>query len=251
MQNRVKYGIIAAIIIAIGAVWFVKNQEKTTVQTTPEPAVTDTAEKEKPETETPKEEITKEEEKETEAEKPDTKEEAEEEPETEEPNEATEEVKAPPATGDEGFKALNEKDPVEESVEGDFALYDADNIDVERYKEYNMPILITFGNESCIYCKQMEPDLVELNEELRGKAIVKYVDTNKYPDFSMQWPIQATPAIILVDSDGKPYDPSEKYINHIYKYTARGSDEIALSMAFGKLDKAVLEDILGEMNHAR
>ncbi len=249
MQNKIKYGIIAAIIIAIGAVWFVKNQDKTTVESKPETKVTDTAEKEVPKTE---ETEVKEEEKKTEA--PETTEETDKKSEAEEKAETAEEtpqVTAPPATGEEGFKALNEKEAAEELVAGDFALYDGDNIDVERYKEYKMPILITFGNEGCIYCKQMQPDLVQLNEELNGKAIVKYIDMDKYPEFPMQWPIQATPAIILVDSDGQPYDPSEKYINHIYKFTPRGSDEIALSMAYGKLDKEILEDMLGEMNHAR
>ncbi len=44
------------------------------------------------------------------------------------------------------------------------------------------PIIIDFGADSCIPCKEMAPVLKKLNEEWQGKVIVKFVDVWKYPD---------------------------------------------------------------------
>ncbi|MDO5717354.1 MAG: thioredoxin family protein, partial [Tissierellia bacterium] len=149
-----------------------------------------------------------------------------------------------------GYESLKENDAVEEISKGDFDLYDTTDISLERYKEYKIPIIITFGSETCIYCRQMEPDLMNLNKELRGKALIKYVDIIRNKDFAEMFPIQATPATILIDAKGNPFDPSDDYSKFIYKYKANDSDEHGLSMAYGKLSKDQLKEILGEMNNA-
>lgn len=52
----------------------------------------------------------------------------------------------------------------------DFSLYVTEKIDLEKLKSYGLPIIIDFGADSCIPCKEMAPVLLELNAGLRGKA---------------------------------------------------------------------------------
>ena len=253
-RNTGRFVILGIILLSIVGIWFYKNSTKTVDNTKTETKVEEKTKIEDKKYEKPEEtkvdtaEV-KEEEKKQEAEK---KEEADNKQENiEAKSEEKPQETAASSAGIEAYKTLLESEALTETTEGDFDLYNGDNIDVERYKEYKRPMMIVFGSESCIYCKQMQPDLVKLNEELNGKALVKYIDINKYPEFSAKWPIQATPAIILVDSEGKPYEPSEKYVNNVYKFKAQGSEDHALSMAYGKLEKQMMEEILGEMNHAR
>lgn len=251
-RNTGRFVILGIVLLSIVGIWVYKNSTKTT-----DKVETDKKVEEKVETDAKKNEKAEEPKVDSaEVKEEDKKQEAEKK--TEEPEKKTEEKAeekpAEPTTSDagvEGYKTLLESEALNEAAEGDFDLYNGDNIDVERYKEYKRPMMIVFGSENCIYCKQMQPDLVKLNEEINGKALVKYIDINKYPEFSAKWPIQATPAIILVDSEGKPYEPSEKYAKNVYKFKAQGSEDHSLSMAFGKLDKSMMEEILGEMNHAR
>ena len=63
-----------------------------------------------------------------------------------------------------------------EAVEGYFPLHVTDAIDLEELKSYGLPIIIDFGADSCVPCKEMAPVLEKLNEELKGKAIVLFVD---------------------------------------------------------------------------
>ena len=39
-----------------------------------------------------------------------------------------------------------------------------------------------FGADGCMPCKMMEPTLHELNSELRGNAIIKFIDVWQYPE---------------------------------------------------------------------
>jgi len=68
-----------------------------------------------------------------------------------------------------------------ENSNPDFALHVTEKINLDRLKSYGIPIVINFGADSCIPCQAMAPILRGINEELRGKAIVKFVDVWKYP----------------------------------------------------------------------
>jgi len=57
-----------------------------------------------------------------------------------------------------------------------FALHVTDSLDIEKLKAYGLPIMIDFGADSCIPCREMYPVLKQLNGELRGKVIIKFVD---------------------------------------------------------------------------
>ena len=91
----------------------------------------------------------------------------------------------------------------------DFALHVTEKLDLDKLKSYGLPIIIDFGADSCIPCKQMAPVLVELNEELQGKAIIKFVDVWKYQELAQGYPISLIPTQIFIDSTGKPYSPKD------------------------------------------
>ncbi|HBY21511.1 MAG TPA: thioredoxin, partial [Clostridiales bacterium] len=78
----------------------------------------------------------------------------------------------------------------------DFALNVTEKIDLEKLKTYGLPIVIDFGAGSCIPCKKMAPVLKELNAELQGKTIVKFVDVWKYQKLAEGYPISVIPTQI-------------------------------------------------------
>ncbi|MEI6580493.1 MAG: thioredoxin domain-containing protein, partial [Eubacteriales bacterium] len=61
----------------------------------------------------------------------------------------------------------------------DFAYSVTDELDMDKLKSYKLPIIIEFGAEWCAPCKQMAPIITALNKELRGKAIVRFVNTDE------------------------------------------------------------------------
>lgn len=81
----------------------------------------------------------------------------------------------------------------------------ATSVELEKLKEYNLPILIDFGSEGCMPCRQMKPTLVELNEELRGKAIVKYIDVWEHPEAADGFDFSLIPTQFFINKDGIIY----------------------------------------------
>ena len=76
-------------------------------------------------------------------------------------------------------------------------------LELEKLKSYGLPILIDFGSEGCMPCRQMKPTLIELNEELRGKAIIKYIDVWEYPEAAEGFDFSLIPTQFFINKDGK------------------------------------------------
>lgn len=86
---------------------------------------------------------------------------------------------------------------------------DAKSVDIEAIAEANVPAVIDFGSDSCIPCKEMAPVLKKTNADMRGRAIVKFVDVWKYTDAANGFPIQVIPTQVLIMPGGEPYVPRE------------------------------------------
>lgn len=129
----------------------------------------------------------------------------------------------------------------------DFGLHVTEKIDLEKLKSYGLPIIIDFGSDSCIPCKEMAPVLKELNAELKGKAIVKFVDVWKYKELSKGYPISVIPTQVFFDAGGKPYNPADPVSRQLRQYTSRETGELVFTTHEGKMTKEQLLDILGEM----
>ncbi len=146
------------------------------------------------------------------------------------------------------FIKNNDKDT--SSVVGnnaDFALHVTEEINLEQLKSYGLPIIIDFGADSCIPCKEMAPVLKELNAELQGKAIIKFVDVWKYQQLAQGYPINLIPTQIFIDSTGKPYKPKDAEAMQMQLYKSRDTEEHIFTAHEGGITKEELLSALKEM----
>lgn len=86
--------------------------------------------------------------------------------------------------------------------------------DIEELKSYKLPILVQFADLEDEICFNMQGDVEQLNEEMKGKAIVKFVDTKKYSNLikDERLKINSVPMQLLINSDGTPYNGGESEI---------------------------------------
>lgn len=129
----------------------------------------------------------------------------------------------------------------------DFALHVTEALDLEKLKSYGLPMIIDFGADFCIPCKEMAPVLKELNEELRGKAIIKFVDVWKYQELANGYPISLIPTQVLIDDEGNPYKPKEEVSSNFNLYAMKDTGEHVFTIHEGGLTKAQLLTVLKEM----
>lgn len=129
----------------------------------------------------------------------------------------------------------------------DFALHVTEKIDLEKLKSYGLPIVIDFGADSCIPCKEMAPVLKELNAELQGKAIVRFVDVWKYPKLADDYPVNLIPTQIFIDASGKPYKPKDPEAMQMAQYSSKDTGEHVFTAHEGGLTKEQLLSALKEM----
>ena len=137
---------------------------------------------------------------------------------------------------------------VDEDTEkiGDFVLATS-SINLDELKEYSMPIIIDFGSDSCKPCQQMAPVLEKMNEEMQGKAIIKFVDVWKYKDAAMNFPVQVIPTQVIFDSEGNPYTPSEDMEIEFTMYSTKDTKEHVYTVHQGGLTEEQLREILKDM----
>lgn len=129
----------------------------------------------------------------------------------------------------------------------DFALLATEKVDLEKLKSYGVPIIIDFGADSCIPCKEMAPVLKELNQELQGKAIIKFVDVWKYKDLAEGYPLSLIPTQIFIDANGKPYKPKESENIKMNLYSNKDTSEHVFTTHEGGMTKEQLLSIMKEM----
>ena len=139
------------------------------------------------------------------------------------------------------------KSPATTDINADFALNVTEKLDLEQLKSYGLPIIIDFGADSCIPCKQMAPVLKELNEELQGKAIIKFVDVWKYQSLAQDYPISVIPTQVLIDSEGNPYTPKDANAIQLNMYSSKDTNKHIFTTHEGGITKEQLLNILKEM----
>ena len=129
----------------------------------------------------------------------------------------------------------------------DFALHVTEALDIEKLKSYGLPIIIDFGADSCIPCKEMAPVLKELNETLRGRAIVRFVDVWKNRNLAEGYPLRTIPTQFFFDKEGKPFTPSDSTGVSMQKYSSKDTKAHIFTLHEGGLTKEQLLGVLGEM----
>ena len=149
---------------------------------------------------------------------------------------------------DESQQADTEKADNEETA-AEFSLDVSEMIDYEALAAYGLPIIVDYGSDSCIPCKQMAPVLEKMNEEMQGKAFIKFVDVWKYPDAAGNVPVQVIPTQILVNADGSPFVPSEELAAQIefIMYSSKDTGEHVFTVHQGGITEDQMRMILKEM----
>lgn len=79
------------------------------------------------------------------------------------------------------------------------------SFEIETLTAYGLPILLDFGAEWCRPCQKMHPILEELNNELRGKAIIKYIDIDAYSEATKGFDFTLIPKQYFINKDGEVY----------------------------------------------
>jgi len=129
----------------------------------------------------------------------------------------------------------------------EFDLNATENLDMEKILSYGLPVIIDFGADSCIPCKQMAPVLIELNEELRGKAIVKFVDVWKNADAAQVVPLKVIPTQFFFDKNGTPYVPKDAENSSFILYGTKETEEHVFTAHEGGMDKEEILTVLKEL----
>ncbi len=123
-------------------------------------------------------------------------------------------------------------------------------IDLEVLSAYKLPMILDFGSDDCIPCKEMAPVLTSMNAEMQGKAIIRFVDVWKYTDGADGFPIQVIPTQVLVNAQGKPYVPSaamESSGIRFMMYANKDTDEHIFTVHHGGLTQEQMRLILKDM----
>ena len=127
------------------------------------------------------------------------------------------------------------------------ALHVTSPLDLDTLRSSGLPIIVDYGADSCIPCKEMAPVLEELHKTLAGKAIILFVDVWKYRNLSQGIPIQVIPTQIFFDATGKPFSPAEELGIPFNLYTRKDTGEHIFTTHEGGLDKARMLAILKAM----
>jgi len=65
------------------------------------------------------------------------------------------------------------------------------------------PVLVNFGANNCVPCRQLRPVLKEISKEYIEKASILVIDVYKYQELARQYKIMAVPTLVFFDSEGK------------------------------------------------
>ena len=145
------------------------------------------------------------------------------------------------------LKNKKTQEPYIEDINPDFTLHVTKELNLEKLKSYGLPILIDFGADSCLPCREMAPVLVKLNRELQGKAIIKFVDVWKYQELAQGYPIRAIPTQIFFDKDGKPFKPSDPQGMRMIMYSSRDTGEHVFTVHEGGMTEEMIRAVFKEM----
>ena len=133
--------------------------------------------------------------------------------------------------------------------DADFSLRMTETVDFEALSAYGLPIIVDYGADSCIPCKQMAPVLEKTNEEFQGKAFVKFINVWDYPDAANNVPVQVIPTQVLFNADGTPFIPSDELAKEIQfdMYSHKDTGEHIFTVHQGGLTEEQMWKILKEM----
>lgn len=118
---------------------------------------------------------------------------------------------------------------------------------MKKLRSHGLPILIDFGADSCIPCKEMAPVLEELNKKYQGRVIIKFVDVWKYPEAAEGFPLQVIPTQFFFTAEGEPLLPETKPPFDVNAYSRNEDGKHVFTAHQGGLTKEQLEAAFEKM----
>lgn len=110
------------------------------------------------------------------------------------------------------------------------------------------PLILVFGSEDCVACRNLKPVLQKLSDKHDGEIYIKYVDIVKNPDSYDNYTFQYIPSLIFYKNDGTPYIPSKEYVDEYnFEMPKDDSNNVKYTLHQGALPKEILEDIIQEL----
>jgi len=145
-----------------------------------------------------------------------------------------------------------EMDPSQNTNTADFGKLqyplEINEVDLAYLLAQNKPVIIDFGADSCVPCREMAPVLKKLNAEMQEIAVIQFVDVWKNQKAIGNFPIQVIPTQIFFTADRKPYKPSPSIQISFDFYGFDDSDEIVFTVHQGGLTedqmRLIIEDML-------
>ena len=65
------------------------------------------------------------------------------------------------------------------------------------------PVLVDFGSNKCIPCRQLRPILKDVSREFSGKAQVLIIDVFQHQGVAREYRIQLIPTLVFFNAQGK------------------------------------------------
>jgi len=75
--------------------------------------------------------------------------------------------------------------------------------DFKKALQSGKPVLVDFGANSCVPCRELRPILKEVGKEHSGKASILVIDVYKYQNLAQEYKVALIPTLVFFDSKGK------------------------------------------------
>jgi len=109
------------------------------------------------------------------------------------------------------------------------------------------PVIIDFGADSCVPCREMAPVLKKQNAEMQETAVIQFIDVWKNQNAIGNFPIQVIPTQLFYTADRKPYIPSASVSIPFDYYGFDDSDDIVFTVHQGGLTEEQMRLIIEDM----
>lgn len=145
------------------------------------------------------------------------------------------------------LSSRNNRVPVVDDSKPGFSLNATKDFDMKKMLELEVPIMLNFGAEGDPGSEQMAPVIYELNQQLMGKALIKYVDVNENKKVAEDFPIVVIPTQFFINADGTPYKPENIKDSNLIVYGDENTGEHFLTAHEGVMPKEKILEILAGM----
>lgn len=79
--------------------------------------------------------------------------------------------------------------------------------------EKKLPMVIDIGRDTCVPCKMMAPILRELEEEYKGRTVIRVINLDDDPSAASRYGVYLIPTQIFLDGSGKEVCRHEGYLS--------------------------------------